>query len=287
MSDSVARLREELGTALSSARLIREKDGVQVFQGCYGGRSAFIKRYLREDFLREIDMYRLLNRLGVPTIEVLSAGTRWIVLEDLNESALWRPAVDADLQDESITRALAAWYIALHDAGEGLPELRGMYRETDVITKENVELLLHRLPSGRKTFDQVAAHFEELHSLIDGQETTLTYNDFFWTNMTVRRDGTAAMMFDYNLMGAGWRLSDMNNVTWSLAGPAKHAFEEEYAALYRARHGKRWEPGHQKTLNDLVSMLVTLIFALRRDAFPSWAESSLRAAEQQSFPLPF
>lgn len=123
--------------------------------------------------------------------------------------------------------------------------------------------------------------------MIDAQECTLTYNDFFWTNMTVRRDGTAAMMFDYNLMGAGWRLSDMNNVTWSLAGPAKHAFEEEYAALYRARHGNRWEPGSQKMLNDLVSMLVTLVFALRRDAFPSWAESSLRAAEQQTFPMPF
>ena len=33
---------------------------------------------------------------------------------------------------------------------------------------------------------------------------TLTYNDFYYTNMMVAKDKSSALMFDYNLLGKGY-----------------------------------------------------------------------------------
>ena len=83
--------------------------------------------------------------------------------------------------------------------------------------------------------------------------------------MAVAKDGSAALMFDYNLLGKGYAYADIRNVLSSLSDEAQLAFLDEYGAF---------DPT-QKILDDVVSPVVTLYFACKRDVFPSWAKPLL------------
>jgi hypothetical protein len=77
---------------------------------------------------------------------------------------------------------------------------------------------------------------------------TLTYNDFYYTNLAVRKDGTAALMFDYNLLGKGYVYSDIRNVCSSLGDEAQAAFLAEYGEVDRC----------EITIDDVVSPIAAL-----------------------------
>lgn len=62
--------------------------------------------------------------------------------------------------------------------------------------------------------------FVDMRRLIDSLPRTLTYNDFYWTNLVVSRDYTSAMMLDFNLLGKGYAFADIRNVTSSLNAEA-------------------------------------------------------------------
>ena len=79
--------------------------------------------------------------------------------------------------------------------------------------------------------------------------------------MAVAKDGSAALMFDYNLLGKGYAYADIRNVLSSLSDEAQLAFLDEYGAF--------------DLLDDVVSPFVTLYFACKRDVFPSWAKPLL------------
>ncbi len=269
----------EVGPLLAHPCLMREKDGIQTFRAQYAGQPAFLKRFERAEFRREIEMYRLLKRLDIPTVPVLGLGDTWLALTDLSVHPDWRLADESDASDPVIARALAAWYSLLHEKSVGCPALNHLYRESDALTAENLTLLMHRFAQGAPAFRYAREHLSDLHALIRAQETTLTYNDFFWTNMAVRRDKSAALMLDYNFMGAGWRMNDLRNVTWSLSAEAGAAFEAEYRRLYRQNHGADWNSAPQEALDAAIDPLTTLIFGMKRDSFPAWARPCLTAAE--------
>lgn len=271
-------LRAEVGPLLLAPCLLRDENGVQVFRARYAGQPAFLKRFDRIEFRREIDMYRLLQRLNVPTVPVLALGNTWLALSDLTVHPNWRLATEADAADPALARALAAWYARLHEAALNRPELEGLYRESDRLTAANLARLICRFPQGRPTFEWALEHLDDLRERISAQESTLNYNDFFWTNMAVRRDGSAALMLDYNFMGAGPRMSDLHNVTCSLSAEAGVAFNDEYRRLYRNRHGADWDSAPQETLLAAIEPLITLLLAIERSEFPAWAHSSLAAA---------
>jgi len=69
-------------------------------------------------------------------------------------------------------------------------------------------MLCEKLPEAADTFQYVLSRYSKLREILD----TLTYNDFYWSNFIVRKDRQAALMFDYNLLGRGYRYSDMRNV---------------------------------------------------------------------------
>lgn len=47
----------------------------------------------------------------------------------------------------------------------------------------------------------IAERYGAIRSRIDALPRTLTYNDFYWTNLIVSIDRERAFMFDYNLLG--------------------------------------------------------------------------------------
>jgi len=259
---------------INSFRLIRSKWGVYVYKCLYGGVPAVVKYFEKEDDRREIHNYRILIQNGIQTIKTLALGESTLVMEDISLLDEWRLGNSEDLGDVSIAKCLAYWYFEFHEKGTAVSELDTLYFEYDSITKENLEMLSTRLPEASELFQLVLSHFDKLHTLIFKQSFTLTYNDFYWTNFAVRKDKQAAIMFDYNLLGKGYRHSDFRNVCSSLSETASKVFLDEYMRLYFQKHGhtRQEEEYAEKQIDEVVEPLFSLIFAFERGKFPQWNE---------------
>ena len=264
-------LQEELallGVPDAAARILREKDGVTVARVECGGASYICKCFAREEHRREIANYALLARLGVPTLRVAATARRSILLEDLETSGAWRLAREDDLGDERTVRALARWYRTLHDAGRAWVAANGadLYDESDRFTRETLARL-RLLPGAADlpVWSALDARFGDVRRLLDETPRALAYNDFDWSNMAVARDGSAALMFDYNFLGKGYVWGDLCNAAWPLTPALRAAFLDEYGP-----HDPR-----EELLHRVVSPIVTLSLAAERPVFPSWGRGAL------------
>jgi len=213
MTSVIKQILAELPSPPRFLELIRSKLGVHVFRCEYEGRPAVVKSFEHAGDRREIDHYRLLKSIGVPTLNAYALGRSCIVMEDISASPDWRLGDEADRSRPSVLRALANWYVALHEAGENLPQLAEMYSENDELTPSAIAFLKEKLPGAEALCGFVLEHLAGFRSMLRERENTLTYNDFYFTNLLVRKNGTAAMMFDYNLMGHGYRYADSG--TWN------------------------------------------------------------------------
>lgn len=260
-----------LGIHCRAPEMIRSQNGVTVARVSDGGESYIVKFLERPEFRREIDAYRLLHSLGVPTIRLFAHTDSALLLEDLAASPRWRLAKTEDMADCEIAERLAEWYACLHTRGREYVQAHGdgMYDETDALTRESLALARERTGTeALPIWDTLERRFDDLRARLDRTERTLTYNDFYYTNMAVAGDRSAACMFDYNLLGKGFVSADLSNVTSSLSKEAGEAFLRAYAPSI--------DPA-ELALNDVMSVLVGLIFACRREHFPDWGNDCLSA----------
>ena len=76
-----------------------------------------LKCYKTEYPVKEIQMYRMLSKYGVPTISWAGMTENAIMLADLDSSREWRIAGDSDMKFASTGTAVAQWYQRLHALG--------------------------------------------------------------------------------------------------------------------------------------------------------------------------
>lgn len=258
-------------------RLIHAKSGVYVYRCFYDGMPAVVKYFENEDDRREILNYRILTQHGIPTIKTLALGETSLVMEDISASEDWRLGKAEDFGDVNIAKSLAKWYFTLHENSSVVAELNDLYFEYDSLTKENLKLLAQKLPEANELFQFLLTHHDKWHKFIYQPSFTLTYNDFYWTNFIVRKDKEAAMMFDYNLLGKGYRSSDFRNVCWSISDEAKAMFEDEYNQLYVKKHGhsrieaQKLEEQIDQVAGPIFSLLVAFT---KHENFPEWAKDA-------------
>ena len=84
-------------------------------------------------------------------------------------------------------------------------------------------------------------------------------------------------MFDYNLLGKGYRYSDFRNVRWDMSDEAKEAFTDEYNRLYVEKHGcNRTEAEEvEQRIDDVAGDLFQLVLAFTEKLnSPNWAKSA-------------
>jgi hypothetical protein len=262
-------------------QLIRAKSGVYVYKCLYDGVPAVVKYFAKADDRREILNYRILAQYNIPTIQTLAQGEAALVMDAISFSQEWRLGKPEDFEDADVAGCLARWYFAFHENGAAVPNLDTLYFEYDSITKENLQTLILKLPEAKELFQFVLARYEKLRGLLTKPSFTLTYNDFYWENFVVRKDKTAAMMFDYNLLGKGYRHSDFRNVCWSLSKEAKAAFTGEYGRLYLEKHGhSRTEAEEEeRNIDEVLDPLFGLVVAsTERESFPQWADDAKQQA---------
>lgn len=253
--------------------IIQQKDGVTVARVRCDRDTVILKAFEKTEYRREIENYALLNSLHIATPRIIAQTDRALLMEDLQQSPRWRLGTHADMSDIHTAQNLARWYRALHDNGAAYDcaHRQRLYDESDYFTRKNLENVLLR--SG--TSDSPAArllisHFDDISAMVLALPRTLTYNDFYYTNFAVARDNSAAMMYDYNLLGKGYRYNDVGNVLASLSPAAGEAFLAEYGEI---------DP-REKLLHNVISLPITLHLAYGRDIFPGWAKAAL--AEMQS-----
>ena len=244
-----------------SRELIRDKDGVAVYRVRTKQDSRILKKFRRGVDLWEIRFYEVLRECGVPTIRVLEQTKNSLLLEDLDASPVWRLGRIEDMKSPQVARAIAQWYRALHAAGRRYPRLHELPAWTDVLTEANLRVLEKTFPGG-DFWPKLFANYDVFWRRLNALPQTLTYNDFYWTNLAVARDGSAALMFDYNCASRGYAYGDVRNVTWSLSESAGQAFLEAYGEINPA----------EREMDPLADNLAGLWNGLQRKKFPQWAQ---------------
>lgn len=259
---------KKLGVTYDGYSVLQNKDGITVARISDGEKSYILKHFEKKEHRREIKNYSILMSLNIPTADVLAANKSSLLLRDIAESDTFRLGTKEDMSDVNVARGIARWYKKLHQCGyKYVADCKeALFDEADYFTEENIDFIK------RKTNTQNAAawallkqNFFAIDAVLSKAKRTLTYNDFYYTNMAVAKDGSAALMFDYNLLGKGYAYADIRNVLSSLSDEAQLAFLDEYGAF---------DPT-QKILDDVVSPVITLYFACKRDVFPSWAKPLL------------
>ena len=259
-----------MGVAYSDIRPMRSKDGISLFRVSGAGDSFVLKFFENESDRREIENYDILRSLDVPTMSIFAQTDCCLLMEDIEHSGIHRLGTEFDLNDADVARAVAGWYKILHNKGKSFLEKyrQTLYSEMDLVTLENIEFVKSRTSTGGyPVWKKLEDNFNLIRSCIDGTKKTLTYNDFYYTNLVVAKDKSCAFMFDYHLLGRGCVYSDIRNVCSSLGPDAKAAFLSAYG-LYDK---------NEAMLDDVVSVIVTLYFACKKRIFPPWANPLLEA----------
>ena len=262
----------QMGIRLPLVQKIREKAGISLYRVESEGRHYVLKVFENPDDRREIENYKILASLGIPTLPMLKHTHCALLLPDVERASEYRLGCEADLSDIQVASALAKWYKELHSKGREYISRNnpGLYDEIDQITLLNLDMVAHKTNTAENPLWPVLRRrFEEIRRRIDGLPRTLTYNDFYWTNLVVARDRSSAMMLDFNLLGKGYAYGDLRNVTSSLSPEAAEAFLHEY--------GEDFDGREEKVADEVLSHLVTLVTACERNSFPGWAETSLHA----------
>jgi len=243
----------------------KKKEGVSTWRVTFGGQSQILKHFSKPEHRREIKNYRILQSLGIPTPRLIAQGKKTLLLEDLSVGA-YRFAKEKDMHDPAVAILVAAWYRKLHGNGRAYAQAHDLYDECDLISPENLALIGEK--TGAKDFPIWPALTEALPRIRKAALSlprTLTYNDFHYTNLALARDGSAALVFDYDLLGKGYVYGDIRNVCSSLGEKAKAAFLAAYGPFDEG----------EIVIDKIAGVLVSLAAACQKEKFPSWAEGAL------------
>lgn len=259
----------ELGVRNPVCSMIRSKAGISLYRVESEGKKLILKVFEKQEDTREIDNYLLLSKLGIPTLPLLGYTKNAILLPDVEASDEYRLGEESDLSNPKVAKAIAKWYKILHKKGSVYLSGRetSMYDESDMLTADNMKLIAEKSGTTENLLWQVITeNYSMIRSRIDALPRTLTYNDFYWTNLIVSKNNEYAFMFDYNLLGKGTSYGDIRNVVISLSHEAANAFLQEYGVVFAEE---------EKKADAFIASLVSLISAYECETFPAWAKASL------------
>jgi hypothetical protein len=188
------------------------------------------------------------------------------VIEDI-ERSIYRLATMEDINDPNIAAKIALWYKTLHQNGREYANTHDFIDQSDALTLENMKLVQEKTNTGNmKVWRFIEEHFEEIRSAVMKLPCTLVYTDFHYSNLAVARDGSSALVFDYNFFFKSYVYSDIRNVCGNFYNAdAKAAFLSAYGVFDE----------HEVVVDDVASVLSALIIACSRKVFPDWAKGLL------------
>lgn len=252
--------------------LIRSKAGISLWRVESESRRFILKNFGSIEDRREIDNYLMLSQLGIKTLPLLGYTECSVLLPDVDASSGYRMGTSADLSSPQTAGAVAKWYKELHTKGRDYlaQNKTSLYDESDVITIAGIESIAAKTGTeDNALWKTIIDNYGLIRCKIDALPRTLTYNDFYYTNLVVEKSYGCAFMLDYNFLGQGTAYSDIRNVTASLS--------DEAAAAFLCVYGGIGDMKSQALADAFIAPVVTLFHACGRAQFPSWADASLEA----------
>lgn len=130
----------KLGIACESISILQDKDGVTVARIASDGNSHVLKCFQKDEHKRELESYRLLESLGIPTIRVIASTDSALFLEEIDCSSTYRMGIEEDMADPAVAHQIAVWYKQLHRQGYSYVCQHGgaMYDVADFFTLGNI-----------------------------------------------------------------------------------------------------------------------------------------------------
>lgn len=253
---------QRMGISFACLSLIRNKDGVSVWRVMTADNSYVMKCFDKPEYRREVSNYQLLKSLGVPTLRVIAQTDCSLLLEDI-ENSDYRLGTADDMNDPKTARLVATWYKILHQKGRDYLSTHDFIDEYYNLTIENLKLVQEKTGTrDAQVWQVIEDNFEQIHSAVMSLPRTLVYTDFHYSNLAVARDGTSALVFDYNFFYKSYVYSDIRNACWNLSEEAKAAFLSEYGE-YDQR---------EIIVDNVAAALSGLIIASQQEVFPDWAK---------------
>lgn len=262
---------EKTGIEANGFEDLQSKDGIYVYRIRLKDKTAVIKYFEKEEYKREILSYKKLQDSNIDTIPILYQTGNCIIMEDMNSSGKYRLGIKEDLYDEEVIKALGKWYKRFHSIKLTENEKNNFYSEAKLLTDENINRI-RKYDSGNECFKFLDLHKEDLLNQYKRYSLCLNYNDFYFTNFIVARDKSTAFMFDYNLLGVGYRYNDIRNVCSALNEEMKEVFLREYGEF----------DSNEKITDEWMCPLIGLVSASQRDSFPNWAIEPLESLKDGS-----
>lgn len=247
--------------------VLSDKDNILVIKFTHEGKN-YVFKYFKDDFQkREVENYNLLKKLGITTVKIYGMHSNSILMEDLTSNENTRLAAISDLKDEPIVRSLAKWYLKLHTSGKEYVnnnEIKTMYCELDSLSYQRIEYIREKSNYDDEEFWELFyKNFNNIKKMYM-DKVTITYNDFFYGNMGIVNNNDV-IMFDFNLMGIGLAYFDIKNVTYGFSDILYDIFMEEYGSYDK----------EEELLYDVLSPIISLDVAYRKNEFPKWGVDSL------------
>ena len=258
----------------TSIEFIRNKDGVHTYGVSENEKHYFFKYFEKLEFRREITNYKTLRDLYIPTISLVGFTDSSLLLEDINYSK-YRLCTEEDLQNTLIIKLISKWYKKLHINGLNYSHKNDLYSELDLFSRENLKFLLdnndiEQIP----ILEVIYKKYEFFRNHINSLETTLTYNDFHYSNIAIARDMSLVIIFDYNLLGRGCITSDISNVLWQLKdNELKRIFLDEYGEIKQS----------ERAIIDIVNPIISLFIAYQKIKFPSWGNQLIETLSSDNY----
>ncbi len=194
-----------------------------------------------------------------------------LVIEDI-ERSVYRLGTADDMNDPKTARLIAVWYKTLHQKGRDYLDTHDFIDEYDKLTIENLKLVQVRTgTSDMRVWRVIEDNFEQIRSAVMSLPRTLVYTDFHFTNLAVARDGTNALVYDYNFFYKSYVYSDIRNVCWDFSKEAKAAFLSEYGEYNEC----------EIVVDDVADTLSGLIIDCQRNNSSDWAKSLLVRVEDK------
>ena len=260
---------------------IQDRHGRIVLRVKTKDNQVIVKYFENTDSAREIDNYKLLINLGVPTIKVFHLSSNMIIMEDLAASSDFRMATEDELNSVEVVKNLAIWLKDLHTKGKKANK-SNLYSEKDLLLDLQNNVLIDNEPIQQKfknliTDDilssQILLALPNIIDKFDSLAITLTHNDGGVMQLVVGKD--SALMLDYDRLGRGYRYIDISNALSFIPS----SLHNEFLLAY----GKTdWED--EKAFHSLFGSLVAIITAIEEHKEnKAWAQSTLQYIKSDSF----
>ncbi len=240
-----------------------------------------VKYFENSDSAREIDNYKLLINLGVPTINIFYTSSNMIIMEDIAASKRFRMATEDDLNSAEVVKNLAIWLKDLHTKGKKADK-SGLYSEKTLLLDLQNNVLVDNVPLQERLNDlikddnlssQILLALPNITHKFDSVAITLTHNDGGVEQIVVGKN--SALMLDYDRLGRGYPFIDISNALSFIPS----SLHNEFLAAY----GKTdWED--EKSFHSLFGSLVAIITAIEEHKEnKAWAQSTLQYMKSDSF----